>query len=264
MRMRTAVPPQVQLSAGGGTAARALARVAAPLALFLACGSLAAQVLINPVFVEFGERQRIASVTVTLSEKATAPMRLQAEMLRWDQDIHGAALTQPSGDMLVTPAIADLKPGDKQVFRLALRGPRPAPGELAYRLILEDIAAAPANAAAAGAVAIQFRMRYDLPVLIAPAVPVQTALRWKSCAPAAAGEACVALRNAGNRRVKVRTLMLAGADWHQEVALNDGVNVLAGATRAWRVPPAAGHAGAVRGVQVRTARDETLQAEPDN
>lgn len=262
MRISTAVPPQVQFSDRGGAAVRALARVAAPLALFLASGTVAAQVLINPVVVELSERQRIASVTVTLSEKATAPMRLQAEMLRWDQDIRGDALTQPSADMLVTPAIADLKPGDKQVFRLALRGPRPAPGELAYRLILEDVAP-PANAPAAG-VAIQFRMRYDLPVLIAPAVPVRTALRWKSCAPATAGEACVALRNDGNRRVKVSTLSLAGAGWSQDVAFNEGVNVLAGATREWRVPLAPGHAGPASGVQVRTARAETLQAEPDN
>lgn len=63
-------------------------------------------------------------------------------------------------------------------------------------------------------------MRYNLPVLIAPSVPVQTALRWKSCATrVAANEACVSLRNAGNRRVKVRTLSLAGADWRPGAAL---------------------------------------------
>jgi fimbrial chaperone protein len=233
-------------------------------ALFLASGAATAQVLINPVLVEFAAQQRTASVTVTLSEKAAAPMRLQANVLRWEQDLQGGDVTQPSSDLLVTPLIAELKPGQKQLFRVALRGPRPAPGELAYRLILEDVAPAQPDVANAQGMTIQFRMRYDLPLLIAPAAPVQTLLRWKPCPPSAGAtgaETCVRLLNAGNRRVKVHTLTLAGEGWQQPVALKEGVNVLAGAEREWRIPLEPGHAGPPRGVQVQTARGEALQVE---
>lgn len=90
----------------------------------LASGTALAQVLISPVVVELGARQRAIAVTVSLSDQARAPMRLQAELLRWTQDVQGQAVTEPGDDLLVTPPIADLRPGGKQVFRIALRGPR--------------------------------------------------------------------------------------------------------------------------------------------
>ena len=229
----------------------------------LASGMASAQVLINPVVVELGARQRAVAVTVTLSSKASAPMRLQTELLRWRQDVQGDAVTEPSDDLLVSPPIADLQPGDKQVFRIALRGPRPTPEELTYRLILEDVAEPAADAASATpGMVIKFRMRYDLPVVVAPAGPVINALRWKPCAAAATtAEACIRLFNTGNRRVKVQTLNLTGDTWQQTLDLKDGVNVLAGAEREWRVPLQASQTGVLKGVQVNTARGETLQAE---
>jgi hypothetical protein len=67
--------------------------------------------------------------------------------------------------------------------------------------------------------------------------------------------------NAGNRRIKFETITVTGDGWKQELSLKTGENVLAGAQREWLVPLARGQAGAPRGVQVRTARGETLQAE---
>lgn len=243
------------------------------LAALLASGPALAQVLISPVVVEVGARQRVAAVTVTLSDKARVPMRLQAEILRWRQDVQGASVTAPSDDLLVSPPIADLQPGDKQVFRVALRGPRPSPEELAYRLILENVAKPVAAAAASSpGMIIKFRMRYDLPVLVAPASPVVNALRWKPCEPNAAStrvkpvaprtvDVCLRMLNAGNRRVKVQTLTLAGDGWSQALTLKDGETLLAGTEREWRVPMAANQTSALRGVQVLTASGETLQAE---
>lgn len=233
----------------------------------LASGPAASQVLINPVVVEFNTNQRIASVTVSLSDKAAAPMRLQAQVLRWEQDPHGADVSQPSNDLLVTPPIADVRPGEKQLFRIALRGARQGPAELAYRLILEDVASAAPGNSGANSMSIQFRMRYDLPVLIAPSSPVVNALQWQLCQPAAlpgesiAPGACVRILNAGNRRVKVKTLTLVGDGWQQAWADKDGINILAGAQREWHVPLEAGKSGPPRGVQIFTARGETLQAE---
>jgi fimbrial chaperone protein len=238
------------------------------LAGLLGSGLASAQVMIRPVVLELGARQRVMAVTVSLSDQADAPVRLQAQVLRWRQDVQGHAVTEPSDDLLVSPPIADVKPGEKQVFRVALRGARPAPEELSYRLILEDVSApTTANRAAA----VQFQMRYDLPVLVAPVAPVVTALRWKPCPPEAAKqtpaqtasgvEACVRLLNAGNRRVKVQTLTLAGDNGPQVLSLQEGQNVLSGAEREWRVPLSAARSGVVRGVKVDTALGETLQAE---
>lgn len=244
------------------------------LAALLASGPTLTQVLISPVVVEVGARQRVVAVTVTLSDKARAPMRLQAEILRWRQDVQGASVTAPSDDLLVSPPIADLQPGDKQVFRVALRGPRPSPEELAYRLILENVAepaTATATADSSPGMIIKFRMRYDLPVLVASASPVVNALRWKPCEPNAAStrepvaphtvDVCLRMLNAGNRRVKVQTLTLAGDGWSQALTLKNGETLLAGTEREWRVPMAVNQTRALRGVQVLSASGETLQAD---
>jgi len=236
----------------------------------------AAQVMINPVLIELGQRQKIVAVSVTLSPSAKAPMRLQAEVLRWSQDLQGRTVNDSTDDLLVTPPIADLKPGVTQMFRLMLRGPRPAQEELAYRLILEDVGEPVPGSDGAPAMAINFRMRYDLPVFIAPAESLQTALRWKFCPndalsklpalhgkPPAGGdsEVCVRVNNAGNRRVKVQNLTLAGNGWQHSVPFKEGINVLSGAEREWRIPLQAGQTGALQSVQVFTARGETIDAQ---
>lgn len=242
------------------------------------CSTAAAQLVIGPIAVEFGEKQRVAAVSVKLDDNAKQPIRLQAEVLRWSQNIAGEAVTQETDELLVTPPMAELQPGQRQVFRLALRGKRPAPEELAYRLILEDISESMASAEVSPGMVINFRMRHDLPVVVAPVGPVVNLLRWKPCLPEAvttaastpvkpsaahSPEACVRLLNAGNRRVKVLTLTLTGEGWQQALPLKDGENVLAGAEREWRVPLTKGQAGALHGLQVNTARGETLQAEAD-
>jgi fimbrial chaperone protein len=243
-------------------------RALVPALLGLAGAAAQAQVVINPVVVEFAPRQRVASVTISLSDTATRAMRLQAEVLSWRQDLQGKDVTAPSTDLLVTPPIAELRPGQKQLFRIAPRGPRQGSGELAYRLVLEDVAPpAPAPdtpSTDSPDISIRLRMRYDLPVLLAPAGAVVNQLRWKPCATAPAEGrplACVRLFNAGNRRVKVQALTLSGANWEQTLALGEGANVLSGAEREWHVPLQPGQSGTPLGVRVRTVGGQIIQAE---
>lgn len=234
----------------------------------LIAGVAQAQMQLQPVVVEMAPRQRVVAVNVTLGGEAPAPVRLQAQLLRWTQDLEGRSITLPSDDLVISPPLAELQPGQRQVFRLALRG-APHAEESAYRLIFEDVAESAAAAPGAAGMAINFRMRYDLPVLVAPAGKVQNALRWSACPvdPARAViatpvQACVRLLNAGNRRVKVKTLTLLGDGWQQALSTLDGETVLVGSQREWHVPLASGQTGALHGVQVLTARGETLQAEP--
>jgi fimbrial chaperone protein len=236
---------------------------AAIMAAALLCSAAAkAQALISPVLIEFKPKQKIATVRVTLNDKATSPMRLQAQLLRWRQDPKGAPVTQPSDDLVVTPRIAELKPGQQQVLRLALRGSLPADTEMAYRLVLEDIAE-PKPVDVGGGAAVNFRMAYDLPVLVAPRGPIVTALRWRNCpapaAPRAAGGACLRIVNAGNTHVKIQSLTVGGDGWQQSLGFKEGEPVLVGDEREWTVPAQA--KGPLRSVQVRTSAGAVLQAE---
>ena len=231
--------------------------------LWLLCSSASAQLVIGPTVVEFGAQQKVVAVSVTLDDRASAPMRLQADVQRWTQNLAGEAITAETSELLVTPPIAQLQPGQKQIFRLALRGQRSATEELAYRLILEDISDTVASAQIATNMNVNFRMRYDLPVMLAPVNAVSNLLQWKTCAPDALANrvACFRMLNAGNRRVKVQNLTIAGDGWQHSVPFKEGINVLSGAEREWHIALPAGQTGALRSVQVSTARGETIDAQ---
>ena len=254
------------LVAGAAVLAPCTAAALIAIAVVLAPGTAAAQLVIGPVVVEFGPQQRVAAVTVRLDDSVTQPVRLQAEVLRWRQDLSGAAISTETDEMLVTPPVADLRPGQRQVFRLALRGPRPAPEELAYRLVLEDISEVPASHTAPAAnsqdLAIDFRLRYDLPVMVAPVGSVTNLLRWKTC-PATAASLCLRVLNAGNRRVKLTTLTLGGDAGEQSQSLGEGDVVLVGSEREWRLPAGGTlRPDALHSLKVQTSRGEVIEAMP--
>ena len=252
---------------------RAIRQIVISVAL-LACGlgcatvAAAAGVTISPVVIEIDAPRRAVAVTVT--NNGDQPITLQTEAMVWRQ-VNGADTSEPTDDLLVVPPIVTVPAAGSQVFRVMLRAPVPAPQERTYRLMLEDISAVQATTEQT---AVTFRLTHNLPVMVAPAGQVVNAVRWKPCETPVAGsatpaktpeagigQACVRLQNAGNRRIKVQTLTLAGDDWRQAISLKSGENILAGAEREWRVPLPAGQAGALRAVQVQTALGQNLAAE---
>ncbi len=254
------------------TIRRRQVRKAAGLAALAAAGltgmffhsGVAAQVLLEPVVLELSQRQRIAVLHVSLGARATAPVRLQAELLRWTQDPSGESVTVPTDELLISPPIVDLNPGQRQMFRVAIRAPRALQDEVAYRLILEDISPHPVDASGNRAPGISIRMRYDLPVMMAPSVPVVQSLRFDSCAARTGiSEACLRIRNAGNKRLRMKTLELAGSGWQQSLALGEAGLLLAGSAREWRVPLQQGEAGKLRDVLAITPRGERIQVAPE-
>lgn len=238
--------------------------------VLLACGvgcatvAGAAGVTISPVVLEIDSPRK--AITVTLTNNGDRPIIFQAEALVWQQ-INGTDQNEPTDELLVVPPIIEVPARASQIFRVMLRSRVPSPVERTYRVMLEDITEE--QAASSGQASVAFKLTHNLPVLIAASGKVVNALRWKPCPPDAAPassarpstEACVRLLNAGNRRVKVQTLTLGGDGWQQALSLKDGVNVLTGSEREWRVPLQAGQTGPLRSVQVLTARGETLQAE---
>lgn len=231
--------------------------------VLLACGvgyaavAGAGGVTISPVVLEIDSPRK--AIAVTLTNNGDRPVTFQTEALVWKQ-VNGIDQNDPTDELLVVPPIVEVPARASQIFRVMLRSRAPAPVERTYRVMLEDITEE--QAASSGQTSVTFKLTHNLPVLIAASGKVVNALRWKPCAPTVrTAEACVRLLNAGNRRVKVQSLTLTGDGWQQALALKDGVNVLTGSEREWRVPLPAGQTGAMRGVQVLTARGETLQAE---
>lgn len=219
--------------------------------------------IISPVVVEIDAPRKVVSVSVT--NNSDRALTFQADALTWSQ-VDGADRFEPTDELLVVPPIAKVAPFSSQVFRVALRVPTPSPVERTYRMLLEDVSD---DAVTSGDASVSFKFTHNLPVLVAPVGKLSNSVRWKPCVSALAApdpavgprrEACVRLINSGNRRVKLQSLTVVGDGWQQIIVLKDGVNVLVGAEREWRVPLVANQIGAVRAVQVQTVQGEKLQA----
>lgn len=78
----------------------------------------AADVSITPVSVHFAEGEKIE--TLTFKNKGDDSITLQAQFFLWSQK-DGQNIYQPTKDVFASPTMFTLKPGEKQLLRVALR-----------------------------------------------------------------------------------------------------------------------------------------------
>ncbi|KAF1686301.1 pili assembly chaperone [Pseudoxanthomonas broegbernensis] len=219
-------------------------------------GARAADLQVSPILLEFAQAQQAQAIW--LSNSGQHPLRAQVRVHAWSQD-GGEDRLAPTRDLVASPATLEIAPGAQQMVRVVRLQPGPAPTERSYRLLVDELPPAAAQARPAG---LQFLLRYSIPVFLepagpAPAVPAAQAslpgtgpasLRF-ALEPAPGGSRLVA-SNAGTRRAKLSQLVLVAADGGAR-ALNQGLlgYVLAGQTMSWPLP-----------VSHPLAPDQTLEA----
>ena len=204
------------------------------LALIVVCSfftSAAMAVIISPVKVELSTDQSV--VTITVTNDADLPLTIQNQVLAWTQ-VDGEDHLQESTDLLVAPAIAEIKPRGVQIFRVTQRRPTVAITERAYRLILDDISTAQRQPQVNG---VNLVISHRLPVFVAGAGKMGPKPQLVQCLNITE-QKCVRLENNGDQYVQVRTLWVSGRNWQEE--LGSGSRVLAGAWKQWTfsMPPA--------------------------
>ena len=196
-----------------------LLRIPAILCAVFSAASVAHAQLIAPVLVELSPARRVVSVTMT--NRSDQAMTYQSQALAWTQ-VDGADRQSETNDILVVPPIAQLPPGGTQLFRVTLRRPLPAQ-ETAYRLVFEDITSNTGPAGDGATVRLQFR--HSLPVFAGSVANAQARPVLDRCT-APGKSACVRIRNDGDRRLKVATLVAEGGGWRGEFKVS--ATVLAG------------------------------------
>lgn len=235
------------------TRARALAGLVA-LMMGSASVGAATSVLIWPIdpLLEAGEK----AGALWLENRGNEPASLQIRVFAWRQ-VDYQEQFQAQREIIGSPPVATLAPGQKQLIRLTRTGSSPAGQEQAYRIIIDEIPSPlPADAQAKGAqAAIRLQMRYSVPLFVygeglwgkpdprgqrsADSVG-KPQLTWHSMTHQ--GKPYVELRNSGpvHARLTDVTLQQGG---HQRV-LGEGLlgYVLPGARMRWPAPgvPSAG------------------------
>jgi fimbrial chaperone protein len=191
--------------------------------LLLAMQASAGGVSVSPTRVELSADQRIAALTLT--NDSSRPYTLQMEASRWFQ-ANGRDDHEPTDELLATPPIFTLEPGESQVVRVGLRRSPDANQELSYRLFAQEIP----EPTPEGFSGLHLVLRLSMPVFVAPARPAtEPVLSWH-VESGTSGDLEVSATNDGNRRAYLTRVRFSA----------DGLSIEPGNLR-YVLPGASGH-----------------------
>jgi fimbrial chaperone protein len=195
-----------------------------------------ASVSINPVRLNLGAQQPVGSLSLT--NQGTEPVVLQLDVAAWTQS-DGQDVDTPTDDLLATPPMVSIAPGATQLVRVGLRHPAPSAQERSYRLFLQEIP----NETVANTSALQFRLRFAVPVFVPTADTSDPSLIWD--ASESNGTLTVRAHNASSRHVQVISMSTHAGDANVLTSAAPSY-VLPGQTRAWTSSWSATPADALR------------------
>lgn len=124
--------------------------------------AFAASLEITPVTVDLNANQN--GQVLRLRNSGTDALNAQVRIYAWEQ-VDGDDSLTPTRDLIASPPIAQVPPGGEQIVRLMRTSQTAASREMAYRLLVDELPAANANAGNG----VQFRFRYLVPVFVHPA-----------------------------------------------------------------------------------------------
>jgi fimbrial chaperone protein len=123
----------------------------------------ASSVLIWPIDPVLEADQQASALW--LENRGTETANLQIRVFCWSQNGYEEQY-QNQRDVIGSPPVAKIEPGQKQLVRLTRTKDVPPGQELAYRIIIDEIPSAQPPSAEGGktAAAIRFQMRYSVPL----------------------------------------------------------------------------------------------------
>lgn len=196
---------------------------------------------VNPV-IEGDAR----AAALWLENPGKAPITLQVRIYAWaQQDSHNAYAEQD--EVIGTPPIVSIEPGQRQLVRLTRTTPPPAAAETPYRIVVDEVPTG--NASAAPGASVSFRMRYSLPLFsysqrdngkAKPPAPAPQ-ISWR--AGADAGGRFLEIRNDGTGHARFTDVSFAAGPQKSSVAQGLLGYVLPGASMRWPLPRTVDTAG---------------------
>ena len=129
--------------------------------LFQTC-SWAGSFQVNPIRVDLTPKSQTAALSVKNTGEEAVVVQVSIETWRQEagKDVHA-----PTKDLLATPPVMTIPPGDERVVRVGLRRAPDRSKELSYRLFLQEVPPPPKP----GFQGLVVALRVGLPVFVAPA-----------------------------------------------------------------------------------------------
>lgn len=225
-----------------GNKGRRAAWVAAWLGL-AASPAWAADLQVSPVLVEFQPQQQAQALYLTNSGKE--PLQAQVRVQRWTQH-DGQEQLSASEDVVASPTIVRIEPGQRQTVRVVRQKPTAPATEQAYRLLVDELP----KTQAPERTGLRLLLRYSIPMFVAPldgdAAHAGSAVKPPVLAdlsqvhaqlrPGGERKSQLQVGNDGKRHLRISYLSVDGAGGASR-ALGDGLlgYVLPGQRMAWPV-----------------------------
>ncbi|VVE65116.1 molecular chaperone [Pandoraea captiosa] len=238
----------VRVASRGARLTRSVAVRAAALLSLAACfhvGSATAAVLqVSPVRIEFASAQHAQALQV--SNSGTRSLDAQVRIVRWSQE-GGKDRFDPVDDLVASPAILQVSPGQTRVVRLVRLRPAPSNQQLSYRVFVDEL---PTSKITSGA-GIKVLMRYSIPLFVEPAsanrvtgspgtpgeVPPTDLSQVQSKLVAGPdGKSSLLVNNSSAYAIRISDLVTSGPSGGQQSLVNGLVGyVLPGQQMAWPI-----------------------------
>lgn len=194
------------------------------LSLSLSGQALAQSIQISPISIEMQPGQMATTLMVT--NKSPTPSTLQIRPFQWSQS-NGADQLTPTDQLLVSPPLTEIAPGDTQIFRLVMRSP-PAQVETSYRILLDQLPQ-PATA-----VAVSIALRFSIPIFSEPDNPARSQIIWRI--DTAPGGFVLVGVNQGNQHIRILNLVLQTSRGQTIILKPSGSPyILPGAKNTWPI-----------------------------
>lgn len=194
-----------------------------------------ASLQVSPTSVTLPASQNAGGLTLT--NTGDVPLRGQVRVFRWRQS-DGEDRLEPTRDLIVSPPMLRLSPGQRQLVRVIRPGPAPVGEEAGYRLIVDELpdATLPDDDRRG----LRFVLQYVIPVFLLPADGLPPAPELHARRAQSDGRAVLELRNVGRQHAQIADLQYVGADGRRH-AIAPGLSgyVLPGQTHRWPLPAVA-------------------------
>ena len=194
-----------------------------------------------------------------LTNTGSEPVHAQVRVFRWSQ-VDGKDVLEPSRDLVVSPPMVTIAPGDRQMVRVIRQVPAPSATEASYRVIVDEL---PIDAG--DHPGLKFVLRYSVPVFLTPMGDPSVKAALQATWDDSPDGPRLRVSNAGNGHAQIADLVWRGAKGQHTVLLAGLVGyALPGSTMSWRLPPGASHAGGTVKARINGETSEsTLVVDPD-
>lgn len=206
----------------------------------------ASSLQISPVLVDLSGPA--SAEKVTLRNLGGKPINAQIRVFKWTQS-GGKDVLEPTRDVVASPPMASIDANGEQIVRIVRVDKSPISTEVSYRLLVDQIP----DQSKASHSAVNFMMRYSVPVFFSPVRQRSPELTWRL--EQRKGVAVLIATNSGSRRVRIAELGLSSQSG-TTVASRKGLvgYVLGRSTAAWDLP----------GVNLRHGASVSITAQGDD